>query len=379
MKAWLSKWLERVTGDSSRFEVDNAQLEGLLWRLGKGALFGLLIYFVAIAILMAFHLVGALMSVLNSKPEPDADLRGYAYLLIALVGLPFVIWRSVVAQQQAKTAEQGLFTDRFTKAIDQLGAERSIKSPPQPIEQGDSIITMQVEESVPNIEVRIGAIYALERLAIDSARDQGTIIKILCVYIRTHAKMGTVYAKKYLNVEPRADIQAAINAIISISRLFNELKEDINLSGSMLSKVNFSRANISNLILSYSYIAHSNFKYSTLHGMEARFSDISNANFAYADLTGADLRHTELSLGEPSFVFNGATLTGAHVGGAEWEGFSSLHCEHMASIFGNSRTNFAWLAVKDHPIHWAKSDITFFEESDQYNNFRKTLGLPPSS
>ena len=43
------------------------------------------------------------------------------------------------------------------------------------------------EETKPNLEVRIGAIYALERIAQDSDRDHVQIMEILCAYIRQNA------------------------------------------------------------------------------------------------------------------------------------------------------------------------------------------------
>ncbi|MDG1788795.1 MAG: hypothetical protein P8H37_09170, partial [Paracoccaceae bacterium] len=70
-----------------------------------------------------------------------------------------------------------------------------------------------------NIEVRLGAVYALERISQDSDRDHMQIMEILCVYIRTNAPWDmdtdvpwdpeTSMSRK----EPRADIQAALTVI----------------------------------------------------------------------------------------------------------------------------------------------------------------------
>lgn len=57
--------------------------------------------------------------------------------------------------------EQGQVTDRYTKAIEQLGSEK--------------------------LDVRIGGIYALERIARDSARDHPTVIEVLSAFIREHS------------------------------------------------------------------------------------------------------------------------------------------------------------------------------------------------
>ena len=52
-------------------------------------------------------------------------------------------------------------TDRYTKAIEQLGSDK--------------------------LDVRIGGIYALERVARDSARDHPTVMEVLTAFIREHS------------------------------------------------------------------------------------------------------------------------------------------------------------------------------------------------
>ena len=53
-------------------------------------------------------------------------------------------------------------TDRFTKAIEQLGSDK--------------------------LDVRIGGIYALERIARDSAKDHPTVMEVLTAFIREHSR-----------------------------------------------------------------------------------------------------------------------------------------------------------------------------------------------
>ncbi len=53
-------------------------------------------------------------------------------------------------------------TDRYTKAIEQLGSDK--------------------------LDVRIGGIYALERIARDSAKDHPTVMEVLTAFIREHSR-----------------------------------------------------------------------------------------------------------------------------------------------------------------------------------------------
>ena len=66
-----------------------------------------------------------------------------------------------VGQDNVRVAEEGHITDRFTKAIAQLGDG--------------------------NMAIRLGGIYALERIAKDSKKDHGPIMEVLTAYVRENA------------------------------------------------------------------------------------------------------------------------------------------------------------------------------------------------
>ena len=130
-------------------------------------------------------------------------LRGAAFALAAIVGFPFLAWRSwaahrhtviasaqwEIAHKQAETAEQGLITDRITKAVEQLGSKK--------------------------IAVRLGAIYSLERILIDSPRDKISIMKTLNAYLKYHSvkSAGKRTSSKGIKKAPRIDIQGALDVL----------------------------------------------------------------------------------------------------------------------------------------------------------------------
>ena len=141
-------------------------------------------------------LIGALLSQLTAAlsgtargtSTPD-DVRSYAYAFAAVAGslaflatVPFQLARVWINERNARNAEENLTTDLINKAVEGLGAEKTIKR------RGE-------ETTTPNIEVRIGAIYQLERIAHNQAHsgtDQGArdhirIMEILCAYIRENA------------------------------------------------------------------------------------------------------------------------------------------------------------------------------------------------
>jgi hypothetical protein len=93
------------------------------------------------------------------KLENDARTA----LLQAVGGLALLIGLYFTARTW-RTTQEGQITDRFTKAIDQLG-----KTGPE------------------NMAFRLGGIYALERIAKDSERNHWPIMEVLTAYVREKA------------------------------------------------------------------------------------------------------------------------------------------------------------------------------------------------
>lgn len=87
--------------------------------------------------------------------------------LVQVFGGAFVLIGIVIAWRRLEVARQGQITERFTRAIDQLGSTHP-------------------SDGSPNLEVRLGGIYALERIARDSERDHWPIVEVLTAYVREH-------------------------------------------------------------------------------------------------------------------------------------------------------------------------------------------------
>jgi len=87
----------------------------------------------------------------NARPS---ILQGLAGLLL-IVGAG-ATWR------QVHISREGQITERFTRAVDQLGSD--------------------------NVDVRIGDIYALERIAKNSPDDRNAIQYLLGAFVRNHAR-----------------------------------------------------------------------------------------------------------------------------------------------------------------------------------------------
>jgi uncharacterized protein YjbI with pentapeptide repeats len=179
------------------------------------------------------------------------------------------------AQRTVELTEQGQVTDRYTKAIDQLGSDK--------------------------LDVRIGGIYALERVVRDSPRDHPAVMEVLTAFIREHSREpwqpfktdadsgapGADRPEKPL----RPDVQAAISVVGR--RNHTDDVQRLDLTGADFAGGNLANAQLQRAILTQA----------TLAGAVLLSSDLTGALLFHADLTSA--------------ILNDANLTGAHLGGAD--------------------------------------------------------------
>ena len=101
------------------------------------------------------HDTTARMLTADQQAVATSDAR--TALLQAVAGLLLIAGASAT-WRQVRISREGQVTERFTRAVDQLGSE--------------------------HLEVRLGALYALERIARDSTGDRRTIAEVLTAYIR---------------------------------------------------------------------------------------------------------------------------------------------------------------------------------------------------
>ena len=124
------------------------------------------VLFVPAADWLAHHDVGSVKGPLHETALDDARgrLLTLGAGLFAAGALVFTARNFTLSRRTStfELTEQGQVTDRYTKAIEQLGSDK--------------------------LDVRIGGIYALERIARDSARDHPTVMEVLTAFIREHSR-----------------------------------------------------------------------------------------------------------------------------------------------------------------------------------------------
>ena len=280
----------------------------------------------------------SLKDLFNRKAAPDSDLfsrvRVNMVILTAWVGVFFLVWRTRIADKQTQINQESHYTELFTKAVEQLGAVREVHG----------------KEPEPALEIRIGAIYSLERLAKDSERDYGPIIETLAAYIREHCRGPESFNDKNLSGDElkqarqkwvdsllknppanRSDIAAALTVLSRREKNRNWTSTSEDETQPDFTGTNFQGATLwnksegltregTNLRLAYldsanlmeANLSGANLSHANLSGTNLSKANLSDAILIRADLSDANLRGANLS--------DAAVLTRANISGAELMG-----------------------------------------------------------
>jgi len=211
-----------------------------------------------------------------------------------LIGLYFA-WGNLT------TAREGQITERFTRAIDQLGNEK--------------------------MEIRLGGIYALERISTESKKDYWPIMEILTAYVRKNSSVEVIENKKVMHLamhiqsndstirevpEERKislDIQAVLTVLGERKYSFNNGEyKCLNLRKAHLEGADLREAYLEGADLREAYIEGADLREAYIEGADLREAYLEGADLRKAHLEGADLRKAHLE---------GAGLFKAHLKGAD--------------------------------------------------------------
>ncbi|MDF3146454.1 MULTISPECIES: pentapeptide repeat-containing protein [unclassified Streptomyces] len=195
-------------------------------------------------------------------------------------------------QDQLTVARQSQITERFTRAMDQLGSDQLV--------------------------VRLGGIYALERIAKDSPADAGIIAGILCSYLRQHAPAPdtpTAGSDVPHLVARAPDVQAALTVLVRRAARPDD-EEPLRLIGVDLRRADLTKADLAGADLEGAHLNWAWLPDARLDGADLNDADLSEANLAGASLKGVDLAGAVLH----GAHLEGASLREAELGGAQLDG-----------------------------------------------------------
>lgn len=192
-----------------------------------------------------------------------------------------------LTQEELRLTREGQVTERFTRAIDQLGNDKG------------------------QLSVVLGGIYALERIAKDSPPDRAAIADILSAYIRKRLP-GSDHEGYVEPLQRRApDAQAALTVLgrspLCDDRVASREAGLLDLSRTDLRRANLQHARLDRVNLWNARLQGADLRWAHLEGSileSANFGQFEpnskrfqhGANLSYANLTGAQLGSGAINL-----------------------------------------------------------------------------------
>ncbi|KKG13800.1 hypothetical protein EO98_12850 [Methanosarcina sp. 2.H.T.1A.6] len=196
-----------------------------------------------------------------------------------------------IAQDNLKVSQEGQITERFTRAIDQLGNKK--------------------------MEIRLGGVYALERIANESEKDYWPIMRILAAYIREKSPLKKENTEHKDAEEQKkdetlsTDIQVILEVICNLKHSFNE---KLDLRNSNMRKAQLSRAHLEWADLSGADIWGADLVEAHLESTQLYKAHLEDAILVRAHLENADMREAHLERAYLQGIdLKDATLIGAHL------------------------------------------------------------------
>ena len=212
-------------------------------------------------------------------------------------------WQRDHATKQIELMQSGQITDRIMRAVEHLGSSSS--------------------------QVRIGAVFALERIAGESPSDIPHIVSTLAALIRERLPASEVGDGGYVQplVQRAPDAQAAMTALCR-PPLSDDRRDSSEIGGLNLSRTDLRRASLKN---------------ADLRGASLWGAHLENADLRGADLTDSNLNNAyfgTISPGQPGFKrgtdLRCATLTRAQL--KNTRDFSVALTEDVIGLADDERT-----------------------------------------
>jgi hypothetical protein len=266
---------------------------------------------------------------LSGKDEAEELGRVRTALLALLAGV-LAAMGAYYTHRTFELNRAGQITERFTRAIDQLGSSQ--------------------------IDIRLGGIYGLERVARDSSDDHPQVFEVLTAYVRQRARsvLGPQGASADATRDTRRwelapDVQAVMSVLARRSSSYDrpEAPFDLartNLAGLILPGVelpgtSFHGANLEGAILNDADLRGADLSGASLHGVDLNDADLEGAVLPEADLQNASFEEANIQ----GAVLDSANLRGANLMRADLRGATLVKSDLRGALLDGANLEGACL------------------------------------
>jgi hypothetical protein len=239
-----------------------------------------------------------------------------AYILggiLAIIGIYMAHRRIRALERQVLVAQESQITERFTQAIEHLGSDK--------------------------MEIRLGGIYALERIANDSDKDYWSIIETLTAYVRENAPWrepssegpaesiaeeapppdAATIPETVVSLKPATDIQAVLTVLSRRKYHYDQGETEVlNLGNTDLQGASLWEAHLEGAILREAHLEGAalwgvRLEEAVLIGAHLKEASLMSAHLERANLRSAHLEGADLMLAH----LDNADLKEAHMDGSD--------------------------------------------------------------
>ena len=216
------------------------------------------------------------------------------------------------SSEELRLNREGQVTERFTRAVDQLGHAA--------------------------LAVRLGGIYALERIARDSPKDQGPITEILTAFVREQS-VKTRRSTPTPVERPKASAETQAIVTVLGRRRVDPSEPRLDFTGADLRGVYLEDANLEHAIFLYARLDGALFDQVRLSKALLGEAHLEKAHLQRTDLAGADLSFAHLQGASLVNVrFDHANLSRTHFEGTYFSQPSGLTHQQLEDAFTDSET-----------------------------------------
>ena len=216
---------------------------------------------------------------------------------LVIVTLYFT-WRRVRAAEQTVTvAQEGQITERFTRAVEQLGNRDSMA-------------------------IRLGGLYALERIATDSEGDHWQVMEVLTAFVREKSP----HREDKPCIQPvAADIQAILTVLGRRNPKYDREKLRLDLSETYLHGARLMDANLEHLMFTGANLRNASFFRVNFRGAIFQNTILQGTNFQESNLTKCVFDRAQLL---------GTCIGGSKIGDSDFSKAINLTKEQVKSAIG---------------------------------------------